>query len=57
MDKFITAIVLAVVVAPLAWPAFVMIYRYFRDLEDQRFAHKTEERDATDVTAYSRRRA
>ena len=40
MDTFITAIALAIVIAPFAWPAFVMIYRYFRDLEDQRYTHK-----------------
>lgn len=40
MEKFITGLVLALVIAPFAWPAFVMIYRYFRDLEDQRYQRK-----------------
>ncbi len=37
MDNLITGIVLAVFTAPFIWPAFVMIYRYFRDLEAQRY--------------------
>jgi hypothetical protein len=40
MENFITGLVLAVAVAPFIWPPFVMIYRYFRDLEDQRYARK-----------------
>jgi len=31
---------LALLVAPFLWPAFMMIYRYFRDLEDQRYERK-----------------
>jgi hypothetical protein len=31
MEYFIVAVVLGLVLAPLAWPPFVMIYRYFRD--------------------------
>jgi hypothetical protein len=40
VENFITAFVAAVLMAPFIWPPFVMIYRYFRDLEDQRFARR-----------------
>lgn len=45
MENFITAIVATVIFAPFIWPPFVVIYRYFRDLEDQRY----EERYSRDV--------
>ena len=40
MATFIGTIFAALLMAPFLWPAFVMIYRYFRDLEDQRYARR-----------------
>jgi len=40
METFVAAIVLVIIIAPFLWPAFVMIYRYFRDLEDQRYQRR-----------------
>ena len=45
MDYFITGLVLALASAPFIWPPFVMIYRYFQAVEDQRyFRSQTAER-------------
>jgi hypothetical protein len=40
METFITALVAAVVSAPFIWPPFVMIYRYFQGLDDERSARR-----------------
>jgi hypothetical protein len=43
MDTFTTAIFAAILMAPFLWPAFVVIYRYFRDVEDQKFAERQQQ--------------
>lgn len=41
METFIAAIAAAALFAPLAWPPFVVIYRYFAELEAGRSIRET----------------
>jgi hypothetical protein len=40
MENFIAGFMLALIVSPFLWPAFMMIYRYFREVEDRRYERK-----------------
>jgi hypothetical protein len=47
MENFITGLVVAALMAPFVWPAFVVVYRYFRDVEDARFERTHEVKTGT----------